>query len=80
MSTQDDADVKRRLSAGKDSSRGGLRIEELQARMRVPQLNPRRKTMKWGEKASKTLGVRGLYVLIAVTLLAVLSGAHWKWC
>jgi len=35
--------------------------------------------MKWGEKVTKTLGARGLYVLIAVTLLAILSGAHQKW-
>ncbi len=35
--------------------------------------------MKWGEKVNKTLGVRGLYVLIAVTLLAILSGANHKW-
>lgn len=35
--------------------------------------------MKWGEKVNKTLGARGLYVLIAVTLLAVLSGAWNKW-
>jgi hypothetical protein len=48
--------------------------------MLVPQLNPRRETMKWGEKVNKTLGTRGLYVLLAVTLLAILSGAHWKWC
>jgi len=35
--------------------------------------------MKWGEKVAKTLGARGLYVLIAVMLLAILSGANWKW-
>lgn len=35
--------------------------------------------MKWGDKVTKTLGVRGLYVLLAVTLLAILSGAHSKW-
>lgn len=35
--------------------------------------------MKWGEKVNRTLGVRGLYVLIAVTLLAILAGAHNKW-
>jgi len=36
--------------------------------------------MKWGDKVNKTLGTRGLYVLLAVTLFAILSGAHWKWC
>ncbi|QAA76133.1 MAG: hypothetical protein BIP78_0367 [Candidatus Bipolaricaulis sibiricus] len=35
--------------------------------------------MKWGEKVAKKLSVRGLYVLIAVTLLAMLSGANHKW-
>jgi len=35
--------------------------------------------MKWGEKITKALGVRGLYILLAITLLAVLSGAHQKW-
>jgi len=35
--------------------------------------------MKWGEKVTKTLGVRGLYVLLTLTLLAVLSGAWHKW-
>jgi len=35
--------------------------------------------MKWGEKVNKTLGTRGLYVLLAVTLLAILSGAWSKW-
>lgn len=35
--------------------------------------------MKWGEKVTKRLGARGLYVLIAVTLLAILSGANHKW-
>lgn len=36
-------------------------------------------TMKWGEKVTKRLGVRGLYVVLAITLLAILSGAHNKW-
>ncbi len=36
--------------------------------------------MKWGEKVNKTLGARGLYVLLALALLAILSGAHSKWC
>jgi len=35
--------------------------------------------MKWGDKVTKPLGARGLYVLLAVTLLAILSGAFWKW-
>lgn len=35
--------------------------------------------MKWGEKVNRTLGIRGLYVLLALTLLAILSGAHSKW-
>jgi hypothetical protein len=36
-------------------------------------------TMKWGEKVTQRLGVRGLYVVLAITLLAILSGAHHKW-
>jgi len=35
--------------------------------------------MKWGEKVAKTLRARGLYVLLTLTLLAILSGANWKW-
>jgi len=31
------------------------------------------------EKVIRTLGVRGLYVVIALTLLAILSGANHKW-
>lgn len=35
--------------------------------------------MKWGEKVTMKLGARGLYVLLAITLLAILSGANTKW-
>jgi hypothetical protein len=35
--------------------------------------------MKWGEKVTKKVAVRGLYILLAITLLAILSAANAKW-